>query len=323
MSQILSPEEVNALLKGVADGEIAAEGGAGTPPRGVRVLDLTSQERSLRGRLPGLELVLDRFARALRPSLGAFFGRIPGVAVSAVELVKLARITERLTQPVSLQVFRLTPLRGHGMILLRGPLVGTLLQVFFGGSLARTAPVAERELSSIEQRALERFGARVVADLREAWKPVAALELGRIRSETNPTFAPIGAPQDLVVQIDVQIAAEGAEEGTLAICIPNGALDPIRPRLLATAGEESEPPAAVWGERIRAALAGAELEVTAELGTRRMRVRDVLALAPGDVIPLGTGRDGPVLVRVEGRARFLGAPGLSGGSNAVRVTGRL
>jgi flagellar motor switch protein FliM len=74
---------------------------------------------------------------------------------------------------------------------------------------------------------------------------------------------------------------------------------------------------------MRALLAGAELEVAAELGTRRMRVRDVLALAPGDVIPLGTGRDGPVLVRVEGRARFVGAPGMSGGSNAVRVTGRL
>jgi flagellar motor switch protein FliM len=323
MSQILSPEEVNALLKGVAEGEIGAEGGAPSPPRGVRVLDLTSQERSLRGRLPGLELVLDRFIRGLRPSLGAFFGRIPTVTVSGLELIKFARVSERLTQPVSLQVFRMPPLRGHGMVVLRGPLVGTLLQVFFGGNLARTAPVAEREFSSIEQRALERFGARVLADLREAWRPIATLELNLVRSETNPAFAPIAAAQDLVVQLDIQIAAEGAEEGTLSLCIPNAALDPLRPRLQATPGEESEPPPALWAERMRALLAGAELEVAAELGTRRMRVRDVLALAPGDVIPLGTGRDGPVLVRVEGRARFVGAPGMSGGSNAVRVTGRL
>jgi len=323
MSQILSSEEVNALLKGVADGEIAAEGGAPSPPRGVRVLDLTSQERSLRGRLPGLELVLDRFVRGLRPSLGAFFGRIPAVAVSGVELVKFGRITDRLTQPVSLQLFRLAPLRGQGMVVLRGPLVGTLLQVFFGGSLARTTPVAEREFSSIEQRALERFGARVLADLREAWRPVAVLDFTRTRSETNPAFAPIAAAQDLVVQLDVQITAEGAEQGTLSICIPNAALDPLRPRLQATPGDETEPPAAVWGERMRALLAGAELEVAAELGARRMSMRDVLALAPGDVIPLGTGRDGPVVVRIEGRPRFVGAPGMSGGSNAVRVTGRL
>jgi flagellar motor switch protein FliM len=322
MSQILSPDEVNALLKGVADGEIAA-GGAASAPRGVRVLDLTSQERSLRGRLPGLDLVLDRFVRALRPSLGAFFGRIPAVAVTGVELVKLARVTERLTQPVCLQLFRLTPLRGQGVVVLRGPLVGTLLQVFFGGSLARIAPIGERELSSIEQRVLERFGARVLADLREAWRPVGVLELALVRSETNPAFAAITGPQDLVLQLDVQITAEGAEDGTLSICIPNGALDPVRHRLAARPGEEAEAPAAVWSDRMRALIADAELELSAELGTRRMRVREVLALAPGDVIPLGTGRDGPVLVRVEGRPRFVGAPGMSGGSNAVRVTGRL
>ena len=243
--------------------------------------------------------------------------------MTGVELVKFGRITERLTRPVSLQLFRMPPLRGQGMVVLRGPLVGTLLQVFFGGTLARTAPVAEREYSSIEQRALERFGARVLADFREAWRPIATLELALVRTETNPSFAPIAAAQDLVVQIDVQITAEGAEAGTLSLCIPNGALDPVRPRLRATPGEEAEPPAAVWGERMRALLAGAELELAAELGTRRMSVRDVLGLSPGDVIPLGTGREGPVLVRVEGRPRFVGAPGMSGGSNAVRVTGRL
>src|SRR5690349_15073650 len=322
MSQILSPEEVNALLKGVADGDVAAGGDAGSA-RGVRVVDLTSQERSLRGRLPGLELVLDRFVRALRPSLGGFFGRIPGVAVTGVEVVKFARVIEGLAQPVSLQLFRLTPLRGQGMVVLRGPLVGTLLQVFFGGDVTRTAPVAEREFSSIELRALERFGARLLADFREAWKPVLALEFARARSETNPAFAAIVGPQDLVVRLDVQIAVEGAEQGTISICIPNGAFEALRPKFTATSGDETEPPPAAWGDRIRSVLAGAELEIAAELGTRRMLVREVLALVPGDVIALATGRDGPVVVRVEGRPRFVGAPGMSGGSNAVRVTGRL
>jgi flagellar motor switch protein FliM len=322
MSQILSPEEVNALLKGVADGEIGA-GGAGSPPRGVRMVDLTSQERNLRGRLPGLELVLDRFVRALRPSLGAFFGRIPDVTVNALEVVKLGRLTERLTRPMSLQLFRMLPLRGHGMVVLREPLVGTLLQVFFGGSLARKAPVADRELSAIEQRALERFGTRVLADLREAWRPIAELDLALLRSETNPAFASIAGPQDLIVQLDLRVVAAGAEEATLSICIPNASLEPLRTRLQATPGEANEPPAAAWGERLRTVLADAELEVAAELGTRRMSVREVVALAPGDVIPLGTGREGPVVVRVEGRPRFVGAPGMSGGSNAVRVTARV
>src|SRR5262249_44407796 len=111
---ILSPDEVNALLKGVADGAIPAGAGAGGPRGGVRAFDLTSQERSLRGRFPGLELVSARFTRQLRNALAGFFGQLPTVTLRALELVKFGSVLEHLPQPVSLQLFRLAPLRGHG-----------------------------------------------------------------------------------------------------------------------------------------------------------------------------------------------------------------
>jgi flagellar motor switch protein FliM len=321
--RILSQDEVTALLKGVA----AVELGAGEEPprrRGVvQPLDLTSQERNLRGRLAGLELVVDRFARGFRASLATFLGQLPEVQVTAIELVKFAGLTGRLPRPVGLQLFRMAPLRGQGMIVVTPPLMAALLQVFCGGSPARATAIAGRDLSAIEQRVLERMGARVLADLQEAWRPVVPLQVSFVRSETNPLFAAIALGQELVLRVALDVTLPETEEARLVIVIPNGALDPIRRQLEAASREEREAPEAGWGERLRAVLAQAELEVTAELGSRRMRLDDVLRLKAGDVIPLGTGREGPVVVRVEGRPRFLGAPGVAGSFNAVRVSGRI
>ena len=321
MSRILSEEEVDALLRGVREGAVP-DGGRATAS-GVQRLDLTSQERNLRGRLPGLELVVDRFVRGLRTSLGALLGQVPDLDVRGLELLKFARVTARLPQPVGLGVFRMPPLRGHGLLVATPALVSTLVQVFCGGAPGRTTPAAERDLSAIEQRVLERLGARVLHDLKEAFRPLAAIEFGGLDAETNPLFAAIAGPQDLVVLLEVAVGIAGQAAPGLWLCLPNAALDPLRHRLQAGVSGEGEAPGAGFGDRLRAALAAVELEVAAELGTHRMRLRDVLGLRAGDVLPLRTGREGPVLVRVEGRPRFLAAPGLQGGSNAVRVTARI
>jgi flagellar motor switch protein FliM len=317
MSKLLSQDEVDALLKEAPAGE------GGTAPAGIRTVDLTSQERSLRGRLPGLELVLDRFVRAIRPSLGAYLGKLPQVAVAGLELVKYARVLERLAPPLTLQLFRLAPLRGHGMLILQGPLAAALLEVAFGGSAARSRPVAGREFSPIELRALERLGGRVLADLQLAWRPLATLEPTLVRSETNPLFAPVAAVQDLVVLLDLRVDVAGLENAVLSVCIPNAALDPLRERLQATPGGEREAPETSWGDRLRSVLAATELELTADLGTAQLTIGDLLKLRSGDVLSLATGRDGPVVVRIAGAARFTGAPGVAGAHNAVRLSGRV
>lgn len=326
MSDILSQDEVDALLRGVTEGTVATGGDdapTGKAPEGVRSLNLTNQERSLRGRLPGLELVTDRFARNLRVSLGTFFGAVPNVVVGGVELMKLGTFMDRLPRPVSLQLFRLTPLRGQGLLVVTPPLVAALLQVFFGGAPGRHTPLPNREFSPIELRVLERLGAKVLADLHDAWRPVHPLECGWVAAESNPLFAAICGLGDLVMTIEMRIGVEGGEEMPLSLCFPNASLDPIRSLLSQIKMSHDDDPARerVWRDRLQEALAATEVEVVAELGTRDMAMRQVLALAVGDVIGLGTGRDGPVLLKVEGRARFVGTPGVAGGANAVRVTG--
>jgi flagellar motor switch protein FliM len=317
--QILSPDEVNALLKGVADGAIPT-GGDAAARGGVRAIDLTSQERSLRGRFPGLELVSDRFTRQLRNGLAGFFGQLPTVTLRALELVKFGGILERLPQPVSLQLFRLSPLRGHGMLVVTPSMAAGLLEVFFGGDPSRKTTVPEREFSAIELRVLERLGTRVLQEFRSAWAPIETIDFAFVRSETNPRFATIAGPQDLLLRFEMGIEVEGCPDATLALCVPNGALDPVRPRLEASGTGESEKQDAGWGRELRAALTQAQVEVSAELGSHRMALRAVLGLRAGDLIPLATGREGPVVVRVAGRPRFLASPGVSGGNNAIRVT---
>jgi flagellar motor switch protein FliM len=320
MSRILSEEEVDALLRGVAEGAIPAGGGRGG--HGIQRVDLTSQERNLRGRLAGLELVVDRLGRGLRGALGAFLGRLPEVHVRAVELLKFARVTARLPRPLAIGLFRMPPLRGQGMLVVDPLLAATLLEVSFGGAPGRRTPEAGREFSTLEQRVFERVGTRVLHELRDAFRPLAAVEFGGLHGESNPLFAQVAAPQDLVLLLELSVDLGDGAAGVLSLCLPNAALDPLRERLQAGA-REGDVAGAAFGDRLRATLAAVELEVTAELGTHRLRVRDVLGLAAGDVIPLRTGREGPVLVRVEGRPRFLAAPGVQGSANAVRVTARI
>jgi flagellar motor switch protein FliM len=319
MGEILSQDEVNALLQAVDDGGLpagaTAEGGRG----GVRAVDLTKIKWSAEGRLPGLKPVVDRLARSLRTSLATFFGQMPAVTAHASQMLRYETVLAQLQPPLSLQLFRLAPLRGQGMLVVTQPLVGAFLQAVFGGDPSRQVPVPAREFSAIEQRALERLAIRVLLDVRDAWAPVEALDCGFVRSETNPQFAGLAAPQDLVLVIELEVALPGCEDGMLRLHVPHASLEPLRARLQASAGAERQPDAD-WGARLRARLVEAEVEVSAELGRQRMTMRDVLGLAVGDVVSLGTGREGPVLVRVAGRPRFLGAPGIAGGHNAVRVT---
>ena len=322
MSQILSQDEVNALLGAVAEGTVKAGEGGGAPAGAVRTIDLTRQERSVRG-LPGLETVGERFGRALRATGGTWFGAVPNVKVRGLELVRADGLMGALNSTQALALFRLTPLRGHGLLVMPPSLLAALLQVSFGGSPARATPLADRERSPIELRILERAATRILRDFEEAWAPFEALTTTPLRIETNLQRAQIAPAQEAVLQIDVQIEIPGGEAVVLTVAIPHAALDPLQEKL-AGSSDDDAPPAVdpEWTARLRRALVAAEVEVSAELGAIEVPLNRVLGFKAGDLLSLSTGRDGPVVVRVEGCERFVGAPGVAGGHNAVRITAR-
>lgn len=344
MSDVLSQDEINALLEGVggdapaetpaADATAAAAdaplggslrtgAGATTP---VQSIDLMKQERSVKGRLPGLDMILEQFMRTLRVYLGSTLGKVPTVSVSAMEQLRFGPVQQGLQMPTGIHLFRLAPLRGQGLLIIPPEFVTAVLQVSFGGDPKRASPAAKREFSAIETVLLQKCGDRILGLLRDAFKQIEPIEFARARTETNPLFAGIVGPQDIVLVIEFRLDGEGLDNVPLTFCIPNASLDPIRQRLLEIgrpieeddAGDES-----AWQDKLHSALADVEVEVAAELGHKLMPMQAVLALAVGDLISLGTGREGPVVLKVAGRGRFVGTPGVSGGSNAVQVTGPL
>src|SRR5262249_13052749 len=162
-----------------------------------------------------------RFARGLRASLGALLGQPTDVEVRGLELLRLARVTARLPRPAGLGVFRMPPLRGQGLLVVTPALVSTLVQVVCGGAPGQSVPVAGRDLSVIEQRLLERLGTRVLHDLQDAFRPLAAIEFGQLRGETDPMFAAITTPQDLVVLLELAVGGAGVAGPGLWLCLPN------------------------------------------------------------------------------------------------------
>jgi flagellar motor switch protein FliM len=253
-------------------------------------------------------------------------GEAPSVATTMVGLVRFERLAARLAEPAALVRFRLSPLRGYGLLSVPTGLVGLLLQSSCGGAPNGATPLPVREFSPIEVRLIERLAGRMLAELAAAWAPVAPVDCSLVRVEANPLFAKIAAPEELVVHAELSVVTSRLTPATLSLVVPNAALDPIRPRLQAArAVDDGADPApdAAWHAHLRERLLEVPVEVVVELGTTALTMARVLGLAVGDVIPLDTGRDAPVVARAGGSGRFAGLPGVQNGNNAVRISGRL
>ncbi len=321
MSQILSQEEVNALLKGVSEGSVTTEADQqGTPA--VRRCDLTRQERALYGRMPGLDRVFDAFVRLLRTSMEALLGEIGGVNLGNIELLRYGSWVRRCVPPVSVHLFRLPPLPSNALGVLSPALSAAALEAAFGGKIRRQTLIEGRGYSSIETRVLQRFVARVLSDFQEAWEPIQPLEISIVRSESNPAHAVVATEEAVVMVADVRVLLEAEEGLRLDICVPYAALDSIRSKLTGEVEGLREERGPGWGRQLRGRLEDVEVDVSVELGHCTLPVRSILRWKAGDVLTLDTGREDPVLVRVEQLPKFHAVPGLAHEGYAVRIVDR-
>ena len=319
MSDALSQDEVNALLRGLADGEVPADPEHAV--RGdVRRYDLIGEERLVTRRFPALDLVHERLARRLRLSLGSFVGSPPTIELAPLQMLKFGTFRNRLPTPSSLHLFTMAPLRGQALLVVSAPLAFGIVDRVFGGA-GRTPPaLSTREYSAIETQMIQRVIARALADLTEAWSPVHAVACTFVRSELNPASVAISTPGDMVLALEVSCDL-GGNASTLTLAIPYAMLEPLRAKL----GEpqaNATGPDRDWLGALTRAVRNTVVQLSAELGTREISTREVLRLKIGDVLTLGTRGDDPLDVKVEGVSLLAGVPGVSRGNNAVRVLPR-
>ncbi|MDI9571129.1 MAG: flagellar motor switch protein FliM [Pseudomonadota bacterium] len=318
MSKILTQEEVDALLRGISGGDIETETEDVHDPSDVVPYDLTSQDRIIRGRMPTLEMINEKYARLLRTTLSSLLRKVTSVTAISVNMVKFGEFLKTLPVPTSLHLFRMAPLRGTGLFVVEAKVIFMLVDILFGGSGRDMFKVEGREFTPIENNIIRRVVLNALTDMEKAWRGLIELRMEYQRSEVNPQFVYIVSPTDVVVVINFEIEVEYSS-GLMTLCIPYSALEPLREKL--QAGFQSEQMEVDKGlmERFRKNILQAEVDIVVELGGTQITAGDVINFQVGDVVPLDQYASDPMRIFVEGVAKYYGFAGSYRGSQAVQI----
>ncbi|MGH8443767.1 MAG: flagellar motor switch protein FliM [Solimonas sp.] len=314
-NELLSQDEIDALLHGVDSGKVDTVPPPAAPGE-ARPFDFTSQERIVRGRMPTLEMVNERFARLFRISLFNMLRRTPELTVVGIETLKFSEYTHSLFVPTSLNLIRVKPLRGSALCIFEPRLVFTVVDNFFGGDGRLPTKIEGREFTPTEMRVIQLLLRQAFADLQEAWSPVLGLDFEYVNSEVNPHFANIVSPGEIVVVCKFKIELEGGG-GHLHLTFPYSMLEPIRDLLDAGIQSDRGDKDERWPLTLRERIREAEVDVSCELLRTTMSLRQLSQLKAGDVIPVTLPRT--LELCVEDLPLFRGSFGVANGHNAVRI----
>ena len=313
--QILSQEEIDALLSAMDRGEVDLEGD-NKKESVVEDYNLTSQNTMLRSQFYALEEVYDKFATLLDQSLTSTFQRSVEVAFTSTEMIKYGEFISAFSNPTSLNIFSMDPLLGSAMLAIESKLVFSLIDCMFGGD---GKPLSQaREFTLIEQRMMKKFATEVLERLEEAWSIVLPVNIALKKTETKPEFAHLANPNELMIIIVFSIKSQEFT-GSLHLCLSYLMLEPIKDKLSSTYLRESDMENA-WSGQLTTLLQDTEVNIIAQLGKCRQTVRDILNLQLDDVVHLGTGPEDDILLTVDGVPKYHGFPGIIKGNRAVEIT---
>ena len=315
INDLLSQDEIDALLHGVDSGSVDTAEPA-PPPGEARSYDFASQDRIIRGRMPTLEMVNERFARLWRIGLFNLIRRSSELSVRGIELIKFGDYLHSLYVPTNLNLIRFKPLRGTGLIVFEPTLVFAVVDNFFGGDGRYPTRIEGREFTATEMRVIQLMLKQAFADLTEAWAPVMNVEFEYINSEINPHFANIVTPREYVVVCRFHVELEGGG-GDIHITLPYSMLEPIRDVLDAGIQSDRNDRDESWGITLREQLNGAEVELSSVIARRRMSLRELTKLKVGDILPIDMLKEVPLCV--EGLPVFTGEFGVANDRNAIKI----
>ncbi|MFZ6772237.1 flagellar motor switch protein FliM [Undibacterium sp. SXout7W] len=310
----LSQEEVDALLKGVTGDQDDSQSQEDTS--GVRPYNLATQERIVRGRMPTLEIINERFARLLRIGLFNFLRRSAEVSVGTVRVSKYSEFIRNLVVPTNLNLVHMKPLRGTSLIVLDPGLVFLIVDNLFGGDGRFHTRVEGRDFTQTEQRIIHRILEIIFETYSKSWEPVYPIEFEYIRSEMNTQFANIATPNEVVVSTTFTVEL-GPVSGEMHICMPYSMIEPIRDILTSSLQGETLEVDKRWVRLMTQQIQIAEVEIVADLGTTKVTLGDILNMKEGDVIPLSI--PDVISAKVDGTPVMECKYGVFNGQYALRV----
>ena len=313
VQDLLSQDEIDALLHGVDDGLVQTETAA--EPGSVKSYDLTSQDRIVRGRMPTLEMINERFARYTRISMFNMLRRSADVAVGGVQVMKFGEYVHSLYVPTSLNLVKIKPLRGTALFILDAKLVFKLVDNFFGGD-GRHAKIEGREFTPTELRVVRMVLEQAFIDLKEAWQAIMEVNFEYINSEVNPAMANIVGPSEAIVVSTFHIELDGGG-GDLHVTMPYSMIEPVREMLDAGFQSDLDDQDERWVKALREDLLDVDVPLSATVARRQLRLRDILHMQPGDVIPVELPEE--MIMRANGVPSFKVKLGSHKGNLALQV----
>lgn len=318
MNQVLSQNEVDALLSAVSDGA-EAEDLATAEGSGVVQYDLANQDRIIRGRLPTLDIIHDRFIRLFRVTLSNGLRKMANLSVNSTGPLKFSEFMNSLPLPSCLNILRLDPLRGAAIMVIESKLLYALVDSFFGGNDVPYTKIEGKDFTQIEIKIARKVVLSALDDLEKAWEPVYPLKIAYNRTEINPQFVAVVPPSDVVIATTFDVELEKVS-GTVKIVIPYATLEPIKSKLSVGFQSEQLEVDHIWIDRIKEQIMDASVNLSVSLGEADISVGDLVNLEPGDVIQLDKDASQPLDLELEGVSKFKCIPGLLKGQRAIKVT---
>ncbi|RDH84829.1 MAG: flagellar motor switch protein FliM [endosymbiont of Galathealinum brachiosum] len=318
-ADVLSQDEIDALLHGVDDGDVETED-EDLHDGSARSFDFNSQERIVRGRLPTLEMINERFARNFRVSMFNLLRRQAEIAVGGVQMMKFAEYVHSLYVPTSLNMIKVDPLKGTALFVIDPKLVFIVVDNFFGGEGRFYNKIEGREFTPTEQRVISMLLDQIFTDLEVAWKPIKPLEFKYQSSEVNPHLANIVSPTEVVVVSTFRVDLEGGG-GDLHVTFPYSMVEPIRDLLDAGVQSDVSEIDDRWRLSLRDEIFESKVEVRSLMAETEINLSDINDLKVGDVIPFDMPEQ--VILEAEDIPLFRCSLGVSRGNAAVKINERV
>lgn len=316
MEDILDQDEVDALLKGMGGGDVETENDDSVDGTVATAYDFTNQERIIRGRLPALDIINERFAREFQRNFNEMIMSSVEVTAGEVKIIKMIDYLRNLFVPTSLNIYRIDPLNGVSLFTLDSKLIFTAVDMYFGGTGLLPFKIEGREYTPVEMSMVRSILDISSETLRKAWAPVMDIEINYMHSEMNPKFASIVDATDMIVVSPINVRFEGVE-GRVDIVMPYAMLEPVRDKLeegMSNLQGESDNR---WSRTLKEESKNIEIELSVNLLELQMNMDDLMKMERGDIIPIEMPEQ--VMVRAEGIGIVKGKVGESNDRKAVKI----
>jgi flagellar motor switch protein FliM len=321
MEQILSQEEIDALMSGLSEGEIEfpKEVEAAVEQKiEVQAFDFIKYTKGKKENLPALQFIYDRFSKSLRSALSLFIEKDVELEQSPIQYIEYRDFIKTLPLPTNMNIIATENLKGFFIVIFDAKLIFSVLETVFGSSNVSAPKIEGREFTKIEIGVIKKMVGIVSVEMEKAWTPVYEIKCKYSRSEMNPNYITMVSPEEIVSLCEFSVEI-GDITSWIKVCIPYGILETIKGYLISTPSREDMDMREKWLNKLRKRTSDVPLEIKAILGKRKMSLEEFLKVTEDNIIMVDRCVDDQVDVLINDKIKFKGKLGILKGTKAVMI----